>query len=197
MNIILPLICLIVPIMSQNNSITTDIKIIDSNNFITDIKIIDSNNFIFLNSDDDYVYIVKNYKPENILYIDSPGGRIDLGLIMIDFVIEKNISCYAKRAYSMAFTIYNYCKERYYDYHSDFMHHEISHTFYNTIFTTSELRDYLNSIEEVENKFSLNSANKLGIPYEQFKELIKEDYYFKENMTFFREINMGQLVAII
>jgi len=77
------------------------------------------------------------------------------------------------------------------------MQHEFTYIFYNTIFTTSELRDYLNSHEEVENKFSLNSANKLGIPYEQFKELIKEDYYFKENMTFFREINMGQLVAII
>ena len=197
MNIILPLICLIVPIMTQNNSIT-DIKIIDSNNSInTDIKIIDSNNFIFLNGDDDYVYIVKNYKSGNILYIDSPGGSVDFGLIMVDFVIENNISCYAKRAHSMAFTIYNYCKERYYDYHSEFMQHEFTYTFYNTIFTTSELQDYLNSNAEVENKFSLNSANRLGIPYEQFKKLIKEDYYFKENMTFFREINMGQLVAII
>ena len=140
------------------------------------------------------------YKPGKIIYIDSNGGSVDKGEDFIDFIVANNISCYAKKAHSMAFSIYNYCKERYYSYDSEFIQHDIIidlKLLGRKTISLTELTKLVKEANEQNDKFSLNSANRLGIPYDKYKKLIEKEYNFKSNMTFFREINMGQMVAII
>ena len=94
------------------------------NRIIKKYKYINPTNFIKLNNESDYTYIKANYKHNNIIHIKSNGGDVYKGLDMIDFIKANNISCYAEKAYSMAFTIFQNCNERYIKYNSKLMQHQ-------------------------------------------------------------------------
>jgi len=137
------------------------------------------NDFIELNSDADYNKIKELYTngstqtPKKILYINSNGGDLFKGIDMIKFIIHNNISCFAKKANGMAFSIYNFCENRYYNNQSTFQQREIIINFLGNIRQMGEKYNYL---KKVILSIITYEAHILGIPNGFYYELIKNNF---------------------
>lgn len=146
------------------------------------------NDFIELNSDADYDKIKELYtnsSTKKILYINSNGGDLFKGIDMIKFIIHNNISCFAKKANGMAFSIYNFCENRYYNNQSTFQQREIIINFLGNIRQMGEKYNYL---KKVILSIITHEAHKLGIPNGFYYELIKNKFNINGTDT---SMNLG------
>jgi ATP-dependent protease ClpP protease subunit len=149
------------------------------NRIIKKYKYINPINFIKLNNESDYTYIKANYKHNNIIHIKSNGGDVYKGLDMIDFIKANNISCYAEKAYSMAFTIFQNCNERYIKYNSKLMQHQAH------VYIEGKLLNVIEHIHKfklLSDSINLYESKRINIDYKTYLNKINNgDYYFTKS----------------
>lgn len=166
-------------ILLNNFIILKDIINFKNNPPIYKFKYINKTNLIKLTNDMDYLFIIQNYKPNNIIHINSNGGDVYEGLDMIKFIKANNISCYAERAYSMAFTIFQHCKERYITRNTKLMQHQ---PYVKIEGILLDVIKKINKFKELSDSINIYEAKKININYEKYLNKInKKDYYFTKN----------------
>jgi len=128
---------------------------------------------------------VENYDDEEdeiTFLINSNGGDVYYGHklieVMENFKNENFIfNCYAIRACSMAFDIFQHCNNRFVTPHTYLMQHNAT---ININYSMSELQEaldygYFNKIIDINNKLDLYSSNKINMNYTHYKKLIEND----------------------
>jgi ATP-dependent protease ClpP protease subunit len=152
---------------------------------------LEPNNFIAIDdtiNDDNYLKWLNNLSTvasENdtiYIYIDSNGGDVESGNKFINQLnyysqIGKSIKCIAKNAYSMAFQIFQSsgCHKRYILSSSTTMQHQFSLN--NIKGQLINTMNYLKMIETMSKSLDQQSANRIGISYDEYFELTKNDWW--------------------
>lgn len=110
------------------------------------------------------------------LYIDSPGGEVTSGLKFAEYLkTKKNVVCVIKFAASMAFSIAQQgCNTRVITENAIMMQHRMT---ISGSGTTDEWKEYLKGAESLEERLNREDAKRIGVSYEKFKELVKNDYW--------------------
>jgi len=182
------ILCLLFFVLFANSQFTLEpnnlqLITLKPNNFITINDEINEKSIMKLftdlskiNSDTNIIYV----------YIDSPGGNVEEGSKLINQLnyyskIGKSIECIAKNAFSMAFLIFQSCDKRYIMSSSIIMQHQmILHNIKGPLINTM---NYLKMIETMSNDFDKKSANRINIPFDEYKKLIQNDWWlYGENI---------------
>lgn len=116
---------------------------------------------------------------ELFLYINSPGGSVLEGFMMIEHIKtlqEDNItvSCIADYAISMAFVILQFCSNRYALYSSIMMQHQMSIELKGNLF---ELNSYLKMIKNINIYIDMKQSNRINISYNEFVNKVSVDWW--------------------
>lgn len=113
------------------------------------------------------------------IYINSPGGDVIAGLEIINYIKslqERNIeiNCICHNAMSMAFTIFQYCSNRYILHASTLMQHQMSIQVKGKLYDINSRMKYYNIIE---NDINLYQAARLKMSIVDFTKKIQNDYW--------------------
>ena len=133
---------------------------------------------------------------KNLIIINSNGGDMFAGYDFIKFFRLKNgpnIDCYAIKAYSIAFSIFQNCNKRIINYNkSVLMQHEIKIKInkYIKISYINKLLLYINNINYNIKKYE---SNKLKIDYNFYNKIIKNDFYFNKTSINKYNINIADI----
>ena len=144
--------------MSKNNTVV----------LIGEININTTRKFLF----DFYQLPIK----ENaIIYFDTPGGNVMDGLRILNaFMPFSNLTCVAFRAYSMGFTLFQACHNRYILPYSSLMQHQMQ---YGIVNEKMKLENYVKYIDNIDYTLSILQANKIGMSIELFKKKTMNDWW--------------------
>jgi ATP-dependent protease ClpP protease subunit len=144
-------------------------------------------NHLFLtsevNDDNKELFISGNNRltTKNIyVYINSNGGSVLSGNDIIENIkflnsTGYNITCIAQKAYSMAFHIFQHCKQRYITSSSTLMQHQMSLGINGNY---ENIKTYLEMIEKINEELINYSAKRLKLTSKQFKNNIMNDWWF-------------------
>ncbi len=114
------------------------------------------------------------------LYIHSPGGNVNSGNLLIDFirVYEKdaNLICVTSYAASMAFAILQSCKKRYSSKRGVLMQHQIRVNNIQEI-KVNELTTYVEYMNNLNQEFVDFQSIRIGMPKNKFVENTKTDWW--------------------
>jgi len=160
------------------------------------IKVLYHEDMIRLGPGDTYDIIKKNYIPGQILYIDTDEGDVYEVINFIDFIVKNNVSCYAKNAYGLAFNIYNFCKERYFSYDSEFYKKDISISCCGEK-TLTEMEHDIAYFKYVKNIFDENEAKRFQLDLDHYKSFTQQDYFLKDDPAFFQMLYIGEYYGVI
>ncbi|MCA9514513.1 MAG: ATP-dependent Clp protease proteolytic subunit [Myxococcales bacterium] len=109
--------------------------------------------------------------------INSPGGSVDAGLILIDTMkaVQSPIHCVVEsKAYSMAAIILTYCDRRYGFPHSTFMLHEAS---YGTVGEDPSNRSKLDFLTRYLDMVHEEIARNLGMELKTYRARIRDAWW--------------------
>lgn len=121
----------------------------------------------------------KNRKDKLVLFLDTNGGSVDQGNLIVNEVQKYNIACIAQKAYSMGFVILQACRERYITPYGKIMQHQISYGIGNE---KAKVESYVDLIKQVEENLASMQASKIGISLDEFRLKTYNDWWmFGEN----------------
>ena len=109
--------------------------------------------------------------------INSGGGSVDAGLILIDTMnaIESPVYCVVEsKAYSMAAIILTFCERRYAMEHATIMLHEAS---YGTAGEDPSIRSRLDFLTRYLDLLHVEIAGKLGMPVDKYRARIRDAWW--------------------
>lgn len=114
------------------------------------------------------------------VYIDSPGGDVDSGQKIIQYInfkkdTNKTIMCIAWEAHSMAFNILQACTYRYVLQDSKMMQHQMS--LKNVVGNIENINSYMQITNKMYDKLILDSSKRIGLSVEAYKIKIMNDWY--------------------
>ena len=108
------------------------------------------------------------------VYIDSPGGHVDAGMKIMSEIRKHNISCVADKAYSMAFTIFQSCANRYITTSGRLMQHQMS---YGVEGTHLQVVSYVKMMDQINDYLMRLESERIGIPQHEFENLVSNDLW--------------------
>jgi ATP-dependent Clp protease protease subunit len=116
---------------------------------------------------------------EIYIYISSPGGSVMEGMKIVDIIksLEKSgrkVSCISDFSASMAFIILQSCPRRLATFSSVLMQHQMSLGLEGNI---ENVNTYLDFIRQIDVELNKLQADKIGMPEEQFKRKIENDWW--------------------
>lgn len=114
------------------------------------------------------------------VYIDSPGGDVDSGQKIIQYInfkkdTNKTIMCIAWEAHSMAFNILQACTYRYVLQDSKMMQHQMS--LKNVVGNIENINSYMRITNKMYDKLILDASKRIGLSVEAYKIKIMNDWY--------------------
>lgn len=114
------------------------------------------------------------------VYIDSPGGDVDSGQKIIQYInfkkdTNKTIMCIAWEAHSMAFNILQACTYRYVLQDSKMMQHQMS--LKNLAGNIENINNYMQITNKIYDKLILDASKRIGLSVEAYKIKIMNDWY--------------------
>ena len=114
------------------------------------------------------------------VYIDSPGGDVDSGQKIIQYInfkkdTNKTIMCIAWEAHSMAFNILQACTYRYVLQDSKMMQHQMS--LKNLAGNIENINSYMQITNKIYDKLILDASKRIGLSVEAYKIKIMNDWY--------------------
>lgn len=115
---------------------------------------------------------------EVYIYVNSNGGDMVSGYVIISQLMNtnKNVTCIAKKAESIAFDIYSFCQKRYVLDDSELFQHEAKCSFEGTF---DELNDYysrLRTVHLLDSVINMRNANLMNVTYEEYMLKLKNDF---------------------
>lgn len=156
-----------------------------------------SNGFKMVNLNNDNLILVKNEinqetvnyaiekihsshnASEMIIFLDSPGGNVEAGLLLINEIMKYNMTCITNKAYSMAFAILQSCRKRYILPTARLMQHQITFGIKNSL---KKINNYVSYVNQINNYLSILQSTKIGINTTSFSEKTNSDWWlFSEN----------------
>lgn len=113
------------------------------------------------------------------IYINSPGGNVYEGMRIIENIkylnsIGFNISCIAQNAYSMAFTVFQFCPNKFITSTSTLMQHKL---YLETGGYFENIKNYIHLIDKISNDLENEWIDKLNITKKEFYEKIRDDWW--------------------
>lgn len=118
--------------------------------------------------------IQKTNATNKILYLDTPGGMVEEGLKIINEVRNYNISCVAEKAYSMGFSIFQSCYNRYILPNGKLMQHQISFGIGGEL---AKVNNYVNFIKQIETEIVEMEATRINIPIDTYREMTMNELW--------------------
>jgi ATP-dependent protease ClpP protease subunit len=118
--------------------------------------------------------IQKTNATNKILYLDTPGGMVEEGLKIINEVRNYNISCVAEKAYSMGFSIFQSCYNRYILPNGKLMQHQISFGIGGEL---AKVNNYVNFIKQIEEEIVELEATRIDIPLNKYREMTTNEWW--------------------
>jgi len=114
---------------------------------------------------------------EIILFIDSPGGSVIDGLVLVNYLkaTKKNIKCLAKYAASMAHAILEACPSRLGTTDNILMQHKMSIN--NIGGTLTEIEGSLVIMRGLENILDTMESDRIGLSIEEFRNRTSKPWY--------------------
>ncbi len=114
------------------------------------------------------------------VYIDSPGGDVESGQKMIQYLnfkkdTNKTIMCIAWEAHSMAFNIFQSCSYRYVLPDSKMMQHQMS--FKNLDGNIENLNNYVKISNKLYDKLIEDASKRIGISVDIYRAKIMNDWF--------------------
>lgn len=159
-------------IFLQCNSI--DVITLNSTNHVSIIDKIDENTSNKFIKDLNYV------KDTNIiLYIKSPGGSVDSGEQIIQYMRYKQntnhlFTCIADKAMSMAFHIFQNCNVRLVLATSVLMQHQMSTVTYGNL---ENIKNYITMLDKVNKYYAVFESSRLNITVDEYKRKVESDWW--------------------
>jgi len=121
--------------------------------------------------------VKRDQSKEFYLYIESPGGSVLAGLLLVDYLAtQKNITCVASFAASMAFSILQACPTRIVTPSAVIMQHE-AYQVGDGKETSDDMKTNSNILLQMNDLMATFESKRLGITKEKFLELIKHEYW--------------------
>jgi len=113
---------------------------------------------------------------ELYLFIDSPGGQVMAGIELVDILqhSEKKVTCVARKAISMAFSIFQACPTRVILPYSILMQHRISTGVQGN---PDEVKTTLDVSRDLEDILNTSDSQRLGLTLTQFKEKVRYEFW--------------------
>lgn len=124
-------------------------------------------------SADDFIYSLLLNNPEYV-YITSNGGSVSAGHRMVAQIQQRNLTCIADRAYSMAFVILQACTHRYITTSSSVMQHQMSLGIRGPLMN---MNNYLNMVNQVEEELNQMQADRIGLSLDAFEKMVSTDWW--------------------
>lgn len=127
-----------------------------------------------------FFHDLKNFDGDILnVFINSPGGSVMEGMKIIDHfktLSTKNveINCIADFAASMAFVIFQSCKNRYVLTSSILMQHQMSLSLDGSF---ENLKNYLKMTNDINEHLIKEQSNRIGLASEDFKNKIANDWW--------------------
>ena len=122
---------------------------------------------------------------ELYLYINSNGGSVSAGQSFIQYLealsYEKNITCIADNALSMAFAILQFCKIRYTMDHSILMQHQISISDFSG--PIEMLQSHINLLGDIYTDLVKKQALRMNMNEDEFRKKILSDWWIYGSET--------------
>ena len=118
--------------------------------------------------------IEKSNATNKILYLDTPGGMVEEGLKIINEVRNYNISCVAEKAYSMGFSIFQSCYNRYILPNGKLMQHQISFGIGGEL---AKVNNYVSFIKQIEEEIIELEASRIDIPIDTYREMTTNEWW--------------------
>jgi ATP-dependent protease ClpP protease subunit len=154
---------LLFPLVSCNTLITLD----DTNSVVIRGTITDD-------VADEFIKTITLSTPKYV-YIQSNGGSVMAGNRMVTQMKNKNLTCIAERAYSMAFVILQACKERYILPTSTVMQHQTSMSGIRG--DLYAITNYLEMIHSIDRYLTKLQAERIGITNDEFNALTSVEWW--------------------
>lgn len=129
-----------------------------------------------------FVYELNKKKNKNntYVYLDTPGGSVESGNVILNEIQKYNLSCIAEKAYSMGFVLLQGCKKRYITKYAKVMQHQLSYGIKNEI---EKINSYSRFINEIDQELNQMQANKINMTYSDFKfKTFNEWWLFGQNI---------------
>lgn len=113
---------------------------------------------------------------ELFIYIESPGGSVFAGIDLVETLnhTDKKVTCIARRAISMAFSIFQACPTRLVTPYAILMQHRIAGAMQGT---PEELESRAKLGTDLENLLNISDAKRLQISVEEFEKLVRYEYW--------------------
>jgi ATP-dependent protease ClpP protease subunit len=118
--------------------------------------------------------IEKSNATNKILYLDTNGGMVEEGLKIINEVRNYNISCVAEKAYSMGFSIFQSCYNRYILPNGKLMQHQISFGIGGEL---AKVNSYVSFIKQIEEEIIELEASRIDIPIDTYREMTTNEWW--------------------
>lgn len=126
-----------------------------------------------------FIAEINKLKNEEIyIYIDSHGGDIVSGYLIISEILdrENNITCIAKKAESISFDIFSFCKTRYVMKDSTLFQHEAVYIFQGTGYELSiyyESSQYIHLLDSIVNR---KNSVLMNITFDEYMTKLKQGF---------------------
>lgn len=108
------------------------------------------------------------------IFINSEGGSVLAGNRIVDFIKNKNYTCIAARAYSMAFVILQACKNRYVLSSATVMQHQQSLSLEGEL---SMLNNFLHMTKSIEEDLDAMQSKRIGMTVDAFKAKVNNEWW--------------------
>ncbi len=120
---------------------------------------------------DTILALEKNKSPIVYLYINSPGGSVQDGILLVNYLLDtkKKIVCIASFAASMAHAILEACPVRLATPTNILLQHRAASQAQGSV---PELKAVLSILEGLENYLNELEAKRIGLPIKVFKEKV-------------------------
>lgn len=110
------------------------------------------------------------------IFIDSPGGSVIDGLELVSILktTKKDITCVARKAISMAFSIFQACPTRIVMDYSILMQHRIAT---GAEGNPDQIKTAANLGNDLEELLNISDSSRLQLPLEEFKKKIQYEFW--------------------
>jgi len=116
----------------------------------------------------------KKDKNDIYVYLDTNGGSVDAGNLIVDEIQKYDLDCIAQKAASMGFVILQSCKTRYITNYGILMQHQMS---YGIINEKEKVDSYSAFITQIADILLEMQAAKINIDKHKFKEKTYNDWW--------------------
>jgi ATP-dependent protease ClpP protease subunit len=108
------------------------------------------------------------------VYLDTNGGSVDAGNLIVDEIQKYELDCIAQNAASMGFIILQACKTRYITKYGTLMQHQMSYGIMNE---KEKVDSYTSFITQIADVLMEMQSNRINIDKKIFKEKTFNDWW--------------------